>query len=428
MRRAALLGALLLAGMVPVVAGAQFGGLSKLKDKVQKKAEAPEEHDGAAVPAKVGVEWTVETFTQDKVPRGGLYQDGDIRNGILDDFGVTSAATRTFRGSVSSVLRMGRDALPGGPMSRAAAATNPLFVITFASQSGVGDLVSLAGKVTHSYSVVESGAPCKVTRDVMGSMALTNPGKLSGSGEVALDAKNTQIAVGFKGDAPGSVNVMIEGGVAVRGRVSGFPCAGVAPSGWSGSLSKDRDYSEPPIGVTFAADMEHSACPFQKSRAGTLLTLTGRCERTDGAHRTVTTITLTWDAPPPPSGTVQVAAAPTMEAAKGTITFTQNGKKASWLLGSMVNVNNGPVTGLTMMFTPDGGQPSEERGVVALSVMNVMGRTMIGMNVAKGPAGDTAFEGEHCTGTSSTNGGRTTGSGECKHDGDVFTFTFTAIK
>lgn len=406
----------------PASATAQFGGLSKLKGAVQKRMEPTNEHAEGPVPVKVGVVWTTEIVTNDIVPRLNALPETNMWSSKFDAYNVKAEAMRTLHGSVNAAVSTGLDALPGGPMARAMAATNPVFVMNFAGR----DLTTLAGSVTHSYRVTESGAPCKVT-EAMNEKVLSNPGKLAADGSQALDAANTQIIVSFHGEDPVSVQVMITPPVGVRGRASGFACGGKRPVAWLGNFSVDHDYSESAIGVGLAEVLDSQDCPFKKSRSGNVLTMTGRCERMDGGHKVVSTTTLTFDAPPPPKGDFKVAAAPAMEAGKGTITFTQNGKQATWPLNSLVNTS-GPASGVTLMYTPDGATPSEERGLLALSVMHVMGQTMIGMNVAKGPAGNTAFEGEHCTGKTATIGGRTEGSGECRNGKDVVTFTFVAGK
>lgn len=407
----------------PAPATAQFGGLSKLKGAVQKRMEPTNDHAEGPVPVRVGLEWTTEIVTENRVPRPNTLPESNMWSSKFDEFSVKGAASRTVHGNVSAAISTGLDALPGGPMARLMAASNPLFVMNFAGR----DLTALGGTVTHSYRVSESGPPCK-TQESLGEKVLSNPGQLAADGKLTLDQANTQIIIGFKGEDPATLQVLITPPVGARGRATGFACGGKRPSGWLGNFSVDHEYTEPAIGVGFAEVLDGRDCPFKKSRSGTVVTMTGRCERLDGAHQVVTTMTLTFDAPPPPKGDTKVAAAPTMEAGKGTITFTQNGKSATWLLGSLVNTNAGPMSGVTLMYTPDGGTPSEERGVLALTVMRVMGQTMIVLNVAKGPAGDTAFEGEHCTAKSATAGGRTDGSGQCRNGKDVVTFSFVAGK
>lgn len=397
-------------------ADAQFGGLGKLKDKLKPKELAKEQ--SGMIQAKMTLDWKVEMTSVDKVPRQGA-----------DNYQVKGTATRTLLGTVNAALNMGAEALPDGPLARATSQVNPLYSIMFATQTGSGDLASMSGTATHTLRIVETGAPCKATyvNGLETGWVLSNPGKLSATGQIPLSAKNTKVSLSFRGDAPTSANVFIEPVVTIKGRSSDFSCGANRPANYTGVLSRDQDYTEPPIALNFALTTNAPGCDFQKSRAGNVLTLTGRCEQNDGSTRIVTTTKFTWDAPPPPAGTAKMADAPKLEAGKGTITFTQNGKEATWPMNSAVNMS-GPVTGVSLMFTPDGGQPSEERGVLSLTLINVMGRAMIAINLAKGPAGDDTFEAEHCTAESSSVGGKTQGKGECKNGKSSVKFTFSGSR
>ncbi len=418
-------------------AHAQFGGVSKFKDKVQHKLEpqAPAEATGG-VQAKVTLEWMVETTSSERVPRRGKAECVQCAAEVYnDDYKVTSVATRTSHGTVSAVLSTSAEALPGGALARQASSMGATYAMLFQTGSGSSDLVSMSGSAGRALRIVESGARCTLfdfSKTLDGGNALSNPGRLAATGQVALGAKNTQVALQFRGDSLVSASVTVSSPIGLSGRSSDFACGGRRPAQWRGVFTVDSDYSEPalpgPGGFALTAESAEAAgCAFKRSKSGNVTTLNGRCERTDGNGRTVTTSTLTFDAPPGRGGDMKVADAPKLQGGAGSVTFSQNGRQATWPLSRRVNLS-GPVTGVSLLYTPDGGQPSEERGVLGLTVMSIMGQTMVGLNLAKGPAGDVEFENDNCTAQSTTAGGTMQGSGECKRGKDAVKFTFTVVK
>ena len=445
-------GALLALG--PQAGFAQLGRLTKKVQEATTRRDEPKPAASGASRVTATIEWTLESVMKD---HGGCRH----REGIAElcmvgsiEFpptakahqnGAATPGTLTDReeGRVMLELEVDANSLPGGMVSRMSAG------------AGLYSIGSTAGQPMNADRVVAITGGTTLTRQVrpfdrchrLDASAGTDAGKwidpvtLDATGREEFRASEVNIVIGFQGEKPVSVDFMHQPAFA-RGfsvRTSGrgtYACGG-------GFTVRD---SSSQLGLVVKINDQFAGMKTQLVKTATGYVLTGRQEEVQEAMpdlarqpeptRVIRTVKLTWAAPPAPAQTQPAGdGAPNMadrmkfESGKGSITVTQQGKRATWPLQSVSETNQAGVNSTTMMFTPDGGLPSEERGVIALAVTDVMGQTMVGLNVAKGPAGDAEFEANECTAQiKPAAAGTFSGSGECRKPGVVVTFTFTSAK
>src|ERR1041385_5206792 len=100
-------------------APAQLGGLKKLKDKVEQAGKTNDNPDMVRATATLDytMEWTASKRVIATPERAG------------DNTDVAGPMRRVVHYAATGVLSLSPQALPGGPLARAAAAVNPLYVL-----------------------------------------------------------------------------------------------------------------------------------------------------------------------------------------------------------------------------------------------------------------------------------------------------------
>lgn len=396
----------------PLTAGAQLGKLAQMvKDK-----RSGDQADVARATATL--EWTIET----------AWDSSTIPLGRRDADGVAVPSRRVITGKATGTMELAPQALPGGPFARranASAGRAAGYMLSFTPQNGIGERVALSGTTRGEWKIAEKGK-CEGSRGAIGQEFASNPGTWTGADQVTVDLNNARLSIGFEGDAPAFVTF---GGpvLTLRGPAR-FACTGkTAP--FAVPPTRDQDVSTEPITLSIEAGSPlGGTAGIQRTRNGTVQTLIARTAKreSDGAQ-TLTTTKLTWDAPPAKGGDMREADTPKLENGQGSVTFTHNGKTATWPLSQAANINQMGLSGVTLLFSGD-GSPNDEHGVFTLAVMNMMGQTVSSVSITKGPAGDGSWENEQCTVRSTTTNGRTEGSGECRDGGQVVKLTFSAVR
>lgn len=396
--------ALVLCAAASASADAQFGGLKKIKDKIEQN-DVP-----GPVPVTATVEW--------------LYED----TGAPTVIGMDSArATGTHRGNVRIQFGVEPAALPGGQLSKAVESSGQSYTIVVDGNANASSatIASATGSASIEGNYTEYGKKdCRAASGVSAGMFESNPKKKAETARENFDKKNVALNIMFKGEKPVGAVLRLDRPTSLTSTTTSA-CEAAASSKVEMAMPTPFFNTATPAGWTF-----------ETTQSGRKYTVIGKMagvskgELAQGTQTTRRILKLTWEAPPAPDAgapPTKMAEAPRLESGKGTITFTQNGKQATWPMNSLVTVA-GPMAGVTLMFTPDGGQPSDERGMLGLTVLNIMGRTMIAVNLAKGPGGDETFEADQCTGESTNVGGKMQGSGECKNGNRVMKFTFSGSK
>jgi hypothetical protein len=416
--------AALLVSATPATAAAQLGRLTKKVQRATTKQEPSNPPAAGAVRVTATIEWTVETTSllESAGARGDISRWANLaRNMGLPPSArsnvTPSHAVDNERGRITLQMDIDPSDLPGGSVSRMMGGRGSIAWSQGQPTPSSAHLVSFAGSVSLDRSIRPKGK-CERADGMW-----IDPPTADLTGRRELRANDVSLTIGFMDDKPASLSAgPVVPGVLVSGKGS-YACGGTFAA---------RDSQNTAGGGLIVMEGTKWVTRVQPTTGG--YALTGRADESDEDWRVIRTVTLTWTAPEAPRQQVaqqsSPAANPAFDKGKGSITFTQQGKQATWPLQSVASsAAQMGMSGTTFMFTPDGGQPSEEKGVLALGVYNAMGQTMVGLNVAKGPAGDTDFEAEDCTAQVKPTGDKAmSGSGECSKNGKRVTFTFTASK
>jgi len=386
-------------------AHAQLGGLRKAVEKAAgKKAEEtakPGQHRATAT-----IEWTA---------------DSRLVRSTVEPF----TETVKEQGTLTAVLEIAPEALPGGPMSQAMSDSGGYAIIAGGTYSGItgnATLVSASGSVTYDMQHDDTfAASCN-------GQVLANPRKENASGRLTFDAERTAFQLHFRGEKPIGVQLPVTLWVKLTRRITS---ACRPPETLSDSLPHAFAFPNLELAAT--------GWTFEQGGGPGRYTLVARhvsVDSTNPGTRIAMTVKLTWEGPPAPKGAVAEAPPvrqPTLTTGRGSVTFTQGGKDATWALADVVEAMAGGMGSRSYVFTSDGKTMGAGKGLFTLTLVKIGADfTFASINVVEGPAGDSDYETDSnkCTlRLTPQAGGGVSGTGQCSggfSGAPVTKFTFTA--
>lgn len=287
-------------------------------------------------------------------------------------------------GSLTMVLEMLPEQLPGGVVSRTLNGTPHMVGWTppMSLPPAQSRLVSIAGRSAIEGSMQEPDRCRTVTEGEMAGRV--DPAGATLRGSLNYTQQNSMVTIVFRDTVPIGFSFGTTDSLPRTATVT-YACGGTSASN-PGALQGNE------LGVSVDAA---SGWTVRTRRNGEQWVMTAeKTEPVTGYEGTVKrTASLKWTQPRATAPPQPPASTPTLTAGRGTITFTQGGQQATWLLNSKTEQGAGGMVMKVLLFTVDGNAPDGSKGTLALSWMNMGGQPQLAaLSVTAGPRGDSEYD------------------------------------